>query len=97
MRGHNICFRSEIRKIIFELSSILPLNWSSVFSLGMLEVFCVLGMDSSAQLFKGCVTTWLISNWDIVKLNCRELERGLHFTPNKKIAFTATIQMFHAV
>ena len=24
MRGHNICFHSEIRKIIFELSSIPP-------------------------------------------------------------------------
>ena len=29
MRGHNICFFWEIRKIIFELSAILPLNWSS--------------------------------------------------------------------
>ena len=33
MRGHNICFHSEIRKIIFELSSILPLIWSSEFML----------------------------------------------------------------
>ena len=29
MRGHNICFHPEIRKIIFELSSISPLIWSS--------------------------------------------------------------------
>ena len=29
MRGHKICFRWEIRKIIFELSSVLPLIWSS--------------------------------------------------------------------
>ena len=29
MRGHNICFCLEIRKIIFELSSIPPLIWSS--------------------------------------------------------------------
>ena len=28
MRGHNICFHLEIRKIIFELSSILLLIWS---------------------------------------------------------------------
>ena len=32
MRGHNICFPLEIRKIIFELSSIPPLIWSSAFS-----------------------------------------------------------------
>ena len=31
MRGHNIC--SVIRKIIFELSSILPLIWSSDMAL----------------------------------------------------------------
>ena len=30
MRGQNICFNGEIRKIIFELSSIPPLIWSSV-------------------------------------------------------------------
>ena len=30
MRGHNICFPSEIRKLIFELSSIPPLILSSV-------------------------------------------------------------------
>ena len=29
MRGHNICFCLEIRKIIFELSSLPPLIWSS--------------------------------------------------------------------
>ena len=29
MRGHNICFYGEIRKIIFELSSVPPLIWSS--------------------------------------------------------------------
>ena len=29
MRGHNICFHREIRKIIFELSSIPPLICSS--------------------------------------------------------------------
>ena len=29
MRGHNICFHSEIRKIIFELSLIPLLIWSS--------------------------------------------------------------------
>ena len=29
MRDHNICFHSEIGKIIFELSSVLPLIWSS--------------------------------------------------------------------
>ena len=29
MRGHNICFLRDIRKIIFELSSIPPLIWSS--------------------------------------------------------------------
>ena len=29
MGGHNICFRREIRKNIFELSSILPLTLSS--------------------------------------------------------------------
>ena len=34
MRGHNICFRSGIRKIIFELSSILLLIWSSVAYIG---------------------------------------------------------------
>ena len=31
MRGHNICFCGEIRKIIFQLSSILPLIWSSAY------------------------------------------------------------------
>ena len=31
MSGHNICFCSGIRKIIFELSSILLLIWSSVY------------------------------------------------------------------
>ena len=31
MRGHNICFRLEIRKIVFKLSSIPSLIWSSVF------------------------------------------------------------------
>ena len=30
MRGHNVCFYCVIRKIIFQLSSILPLIWSSV-------------------------------------------------------------------
>ena len=30
MRGHNICFYSEIRKIIFELSSVPHLIWTSV-------------------------------------------------------------------
>ena len=30
MRGHNICFHGEIRKIVFELSSVLPCIWSSV-------------------------------------------------------------------
>ena len=29
MRGHNICFHCEIRKIIFKLSLIPPLIWSS--------------------------------------------------------------------
>ena len=29
MRGHKVCLRSEIRKIISELSSVLPLIWSS--------------------------------------------------------------------
>ena len=29
MRGHSVCFRLEIRKIIFELSSIPPPIWSS--------------------------------------------------------------------
>ena len=29
MRGHNIYFDGEIRKIIFELSLIAPLIWSS--------------------------------------------------------------------
>ena len=29
MRGHNICFRWEIRKIISELSLLLLLIWSS--------------------------------------------------------------------
>ena len=29
MRGHNICFHSEIRKIISELSLFLLLIWSS--------------------------------------------------------------------
>ena len=29
MRGHNVCFCLEIRKIIFELSSIHLLVWSS--------------------------------------------------------------------
>ena len=29
MRGHSIRFHSEIRKIIFELSSIIPLIWNS--------------------------------------------------------------------
>ena len=30
MRGHNICFRWEVRKVIFELSSIPPFIWSFV-------------------------------------------------------------------
>ena len=38
MRGHNICFHSGIRKIIFELS-ILPLKWSSGGTLGCNTVF----------------------------------------------------------
>ena len=29
MKGRNICFRCEIRKNIFELSSIPPIIWSS--------------------------------------------------------------------
>ena len=29
MRGHNICFCGEIRKIVFELSSLPPLIWNS--------------------------------------------------------------------
>ena len=29
MRGHIICFHLEVRKIIFELSSIPPLIWNS--------------------------------------------------------------------
>ena len=33
MRGHNICFHSEIRKNVFELSSVPSLIWSSISSL----------------------------------------------------------------
>ena len=29
MRGHNVCFCQEIRKIFFELSSIPPFIWNS--------------------------------------------------------------------
>ena len=29
MRGHNIHFHGEIRKIIYELSSVSPLTWNS--------------------------------------------------------------------
>ena len=32
MRGHNMCFHWEIRKITFELSSVLPLIWSCFVS-----------------------------------------------------------------
>ena len=32
MSGDNICFHGEIRKIIFELSLITPLIWSSALS-----------------------------------------------------------------
>ena len=37
MMGHNIpvCFHWEIKKIIFDLSSILPLIWGSEYILGM--------------------------------------------------------------
>ena len=31
IRGNNICFHWEIRKFIFELSSVLPLIWNSVW------------------------------------------------------------------
>ena len=45
MRGHNICFHGEIRKIIFELSSIPPLIWSSNIRLSDFAVhyICVQG------------------------------------------------------
>ena len=36
MRGHNICFWQEIRNIIYELSSIPPLIWSSA----SIQSFC---------------------------------------------------------
>ena len=39
MRGHNICFHWEIRKIIFELSSMPPLVWSSVYTISFLQAF----------------------------------------------------------
>ena len=46
MRGHNIYFHGEIRKIIFELSSITSLIWSSVgvgisFDFGVSKMFKV--------------------------------------------------------
>ena len=43
MRGHNLCFCLEIRKITFELSSVPPLIWSSDVSSGMFQA--LLRMD----------------------------------------------------
>ena len=36
MRGQNICFCGDIRKIIFELSSLRPLIWGSVYESGFI-------------------------------------------------------------
>ena len=41
MRGHNICFHREIRKIVFQLSSIPPLIWSS----GILKPLTLLHLE----------------------------------------------------
>ena len=41
MRGHNICFHLEIRKIIFELSLIPLLIWSSALHLYISVPFCL--------------------------------------------------------
>ena len=41
MRCHNLCFRWEIRKIIFELSSISPPIWSSA----AFQMFCCKQLD----------------------------------------------------
>ena len=37
MRGHNVCFHKEMRKIISELSLLLLLIWSSVTSMNVKE------------------------------------------------------------
>ena len=39
MRGHNICFHLNIRKIIFQLSSIPPHIWNSIKAFS--EISCV--------------------------------------------------------
>ena len=46
MSGHNICFHREIRKIIFELSSLPPLIWSSVCGL----YFQIAGLPSFVKV-----------------------------------------------
>ena len=47
MKGHNICFHREIRKIISELSSLLLPIWSSVFSIK--ESKCLKKSDDPEQ------------------------------------------------
>ena len=48
MRDHNICFSGEL-KIIFELSSIPPLIWSS--GSNFYFIFCLLLLGSTLTLF----------------------------------------------
>ena len=59
MRGYNICFHSEIRKIIFELSSIHTLIWSSGNSAGM--TFSVISFVISGPLNSAKMTFSAIS------------------------------------
>ena len=61
MRGHNIGFYWEIRKIIFELSLIPPLIWSSAFICQRkLKIFAVL-IKSRLSVKQSCDFTALVN------------------------------------
>ena len=58
MRGHNICFLSEIRKIIFVLSSVLSLIWNSELHVYMHSVTQILLSHSKSRPYD-CVASFL--------------------------------------
>ena len=53
MRGHNVCFHREIRKIIFKLSSIPPPIWSSgTWTIFLLVKLLTISCESLAEIYK---------------------------------------------
>ena len=60
MRGYNVCFHSEIRKIIFYSSLIPPLIWSSVqFDIIVIQCFYTFITHLSDQVHGFCFITLL--------------------------------------